>query len=72
MIKSTRPKKPIPILETTPVAKRTRSLKRNASLNELDSCADLETVALSDYSPDKTLSALKTKLKKKKKNLPKK
>ncbi len=69
LTRTTRPKKPIPAPETTPVAKRTRSLKRSASLNDFD-ISHVDSPTLSDKSPDKTLVALKAKSKKKKQSSP--
>jgi hypothetical protein len=60
--------KPIPPPpETTPVAKRTRSLKRSASIGDLQGISDSRPITISDISPDKTLAALKAKQKKLKK-----
>jgi hypothetical protein len=59
-----RPKAPPPTTNGTPVVKRTRSLKRTASLNDFDTV--LADFSLSDKSPDKTLLSLKAKAKKRK------
>jgi hypothetical protein len=59
-----RPKAPLPTTNGTPVAKRTRSLKRAASMNDTDLVS--ADINFSDKSPDKTLLSLKAKAKKRK------
>ncbi len=65
--RSRKPKPPPPTPLTTPVAKRTRSLKRSASIGDLQSVQGTRPISLNDASPDKTLVSLKTKQKKQKK-----
>jgi hypothetical protein len=57
-----------PLPETTPVAKRTRSLKRAASFGDIPSLSD-ESPYRPVKSPDKTLLSLKAKAKKLKQKL---
>ncbi len=67
-VSGSRVKKAPPAPESTPVAKRTRSLKRTALLVDLESSQDSVQPNFSEKSPDKTLIALKAKQKKKKQN----
>jgi hypothetical protein len=65
-----RPKAAPPVPESTPIAKRTRSLKRTASLSDLGSDEALDVSPPAYKTPDKTLKSLKLKAKKLKQKLP--